>query len=564
MRDKERAKFTTAAVSVNVVFKEIKKELLSVRRSHRGVSDERHRDNRQCSYISMCASSIGVAMLSTLNKIGDKGKTLTKTLKDLCESDDLPTSIINPCLNEWVLSVAIPAMISIVEMWDLGFKDMLKTMYFSFPHPTDPTIKKSLQSFATECRLTNAEKEQGMKMFEQGGFLFVVTRVVQNCADKYNHQFSLDWQRLKVKILQIHLVYDRITKAFHEADKKNLCRTNGFLNCDSTEHCDAVEEFIDKYNNVYKRMKERKLESTFLPFYEALFKVEAGVRTIEWFDNIASRYFESNSDVCKAIQSIKSARESTRQPPSSPLHRRSVRTAAIAAAKSITETARKEAPSDSETEIESDAPFISKLPTSDDDSETKTQTKPTGKLADEPKTNPEKKKRKGTSRAVTSKKSQYDVDHVLTKAKQTVSPGQIYFHCPYCDAARVISDATNGLAQVITTTDSNGAKPVDQTIEQPVCRKMTGWTKFRKHIQQCWMRRRGIHHPEQLAKATADKLYMEELVMPPLFQQKKVKYSKKDTIVSATGKRNYAFYRQQSEQRKKQKILAEARNTWTN
>jgi hypothetical protein len=555
MRDEELVKFTASAVSVNVVFKEIKKVQLSVRRSQRGVSDEKHRDNRQCSYISLCASGIGAAMSSTLKKISKKGKNLTRTLKDLCESDDLPTSIINRCLNEWVLSVAIPALISIVEMWDLGFKDMLKTMYFSFPDPNKPTNKKCLQSFASECCLTNDEKKRGMKMFEQGGLLFVVTRSVQNCVDKYNKRFSLDWQILKSKIVQINVVYDRIIKAFVEADKKDLCRTNGFLNCDAKEHCDAVDEFIDKYNNVYKHMKERKLESSFLPFYEALFKVEAGERTIEWFDNIASRYFESNSDVCKAIQSIKSARECIREPPPA-------RAAAVAAAKSVMETARKEAPrSDSETEIELDAPFISVSP-SDDDSETRPQKKPAGKSADA-QTTSSKKKRKGTSRAVTTKKSQYDVDHVLTKAWQTVDPGQIYFHCPYCDAARVINHDTNGLAQVITTTNANGAKPVDQTIEQPVCRKMTGWTKFRKHIQQCWMRRRGVHHPEEQAKAEADKLYMERF-MPPLFQQKKVKYSKKETIDLTTGKRNYAFYRQQSEQRKKQKILAEARSTWTN
>jgi hypothetical protein len=563
MSDEERVKFTAAAVSVNVVFKEIKKDLLSVRRSQRGVSDERHRDNRQCSYISMCASSVGVSMLSTLSKIGGKGKNLTRTLKDLCESDDLPTSTsINSCLNKWVLSVAMPAVISIVQMWDLGFKDMLKTMYFSFPDPTNPTNRKSLQSFATECRLTKAEKEQGMKMFKQGGFLFVVNRVVQNCVDEYNNRFSLDWQSLKVKILQIHFVYIRIMKTFHDADKKDLCRTNGFLNCNATEHCDAVDEFIDKYNNVYKHMKERKLESAFLPFYEALFKVEEGERTIEWFDNIASRYFESNSDICKAIQSIKSARACIREPPSSPLQKQPARAAAIAAAKSVMETARKEAPSDSETEIESDAPYISVSP-SEDNSETTPRKKPAGKSADAAQTTNSKKKRKGTSRAVTTKKSLYDVDHVLMKAWQTVDPGQIYFHCPYCDAARVINHDTNGLAQVITTTNANGAKPVDQTIEQPVCRKMTGWTKFRKHIQQCWMRRRGVHHPEEHAKAEADKLYIERF-MPPLFQQKKVKYSKNETINLTTGKRNYAFYRQQSEQRKKQKILAEARGTWTN
>lgn len=565
MSNNERVKFTSSVVSVNVLFKDINNDMSLINRTRRSCNDEKYRDKRRCNYISMLASSIGAAIPSTITKINEKGNLLARTLRDFTKTDDLPTSIINPLLNEWVLSVAIPALFSIVQIWDLGFKDMLKTMYFSFPDPINPDNKKSLQSFATECRLTTTEREQGMKMFEQGGFLFLINRCVQNSMDEYKNRFALDFSLLKTKILQINFVYNRVMNAFHRAEKKDLCQINSFLNCNNTEHSDSVEYFIDKYNNVRQNINERKLDSSFLAFYEALFKVESGQRTIEWFDDVASMHFDRNSNVYKAIESIKAAREVRNREEIVKVSRRPLRVAAVAASKIVTATAQDEAPSDTESESDSasEESFAPPPSPGDDEVQTLSSNNTPTELTDIESTHCEMKKSTKGSRVVSTKKSQYDVDHVLNKAYQTVNPGEVYFHCPYCDCAKVITSKVKGFDQIKTTTNQFGARPVDQTLEQSICRKMSAWTKMRVHIQQCWMRRRGVHQPDQLNAAKADKLYMERF-LPTIFLQKKIKYDKRDTVDATTGKRKFEFYRAQAEKRKKQKWLEEARDLWMN
>ena len=629
MSGKERKDLTISSVSVNVVFKQIQKDMLFARKLRSAV-DENRQKRRQCFYISKSAESVGRAMATTINNIGVKSDTLTKTFEELGVPCD-----VRPCLLvEWVLSAVVPALISIVEMWDYGFKEMLKTLYFSYPNPTNAKKLKSLNSFATEC---NVSIENDLaEAVNRGGPLFLTNAAVQQCKTEYENRFNVDWETLKKKVLRIINVYDRIYNAFKHANAMDLCRTNGFLNTGATVHCDAVDDFIDKYNNVYNRLNERKLEkrkfdNSFLPLYEALFKVEEGKLSIETFDTLASRYFEGNSTICRAIQAIKAAtststtttpppftfEEQQRQmdtpgntlqhrtppldqiepPPIPNQKRRPARAAAVAAAKSVTDIAQDEAPTDtdSDTDIE---PCDEVYPPSDDD----LNSVPSDDDLNVPSATPDENtndtsttgavKKKTTPRAPAGKRRKGyvdpngmtwkgDVDHGKTRAWQQMNSGEIYFHCPYCDAGKAINPGYLKKCRVIsaewrdnaTATElaeldpdtcvelsianlQTGARPVLQTIKQTACRRAPEWSRFRKHIQDCWKRRKGVHHPDQLASAEADILWLDRNDMiPELFKQVKVKYDKMETKTS-TGKYNWKTYREKAKKRKEREMRA--------
>jgi hypothetical protein len=609
MSGKERKDLTMSSVSVNVVFKQIQKDILQARKLRSGV-DENRQKRRQCFYISKCAESVGRAMATTINNIGVKSDTLTKTFEELGVPCD-----VRPCLLvEWVLSAVIPALISIVEMWDYGFKDMLKTLYFSYPNPTNAKKLKSLNSFATECNVSI--EDDLTEAVKRGGPLFLTNAAVQQCKEEYENRFNVDWETLKKKVLRVINVYDRIYNAFRNANAMDLCRTNGFLNTGATVHCDAVDDFIDKYNNVYNRLNERKLEkrkfdNSFLPLYEALFKVEEGKLSIETFDMLASRYFEGNSTICRAIQAIKAAATTTPppftfeeqqrqmdstpgytlqhrtppldqiEPPPTPIQKRPpARAAAVAAAKNVTEIAQDETPTDtdSDTDIE---PCDEVYPPSDDDFNVPSATPPYENTNDDTSTTGAVKK-KTTPRAhagETTRKG--DVDHGKTRAWQQMNSGEVYFHCPYCDAGKAINPGYLSKFHVITpewrdnATETElaeldpdtcvevsianlqtGARPVLQTIKQTGCRRAPEWSRFRKHIQDCWKRRKGVHHPDQLASAEADILWLDRNDMiPELFKQVKVKYDKTETKTSA-GKYNWKTYRNEAKKRREQEMRA--------